>query len=323
MNRLSYKEVKNFFEENECILLSTEYENNKQLLDYICICGKQDKKRFRDFKNGQRCKECAINNNADRQRHSYKFINNQFEKEGCILLSIVYENSNQVLDYICSCGNKSKVRYYSFKQGVRCKECGIKKYSNSQKYPFDEVKSIFESNGCILLSTNYINNHKKLIYVCTCGKQDEKSLMSFLEGQRCKECGFKKLSENLKGRPGLRGEDSPHWKPEKTMEERINHRDLPEKLDWRKEVFERYHYTCQCCGDNKGGNLVAHHLDGYDWCKESRWDVNNGITLCNTCHNDFHRVFGYGLNTREQFEEYMEGISWNCVGIYKNINVVV
>lgn len=318
------EEIRNEFFENNCILLSTEYKNDKSKLKYICCsCNKILEIRYHEFKIGQRCRDCGNKKVADLNRHSYEYIKTYFEEHGCILLSTKYNNSSELLDYICSCGNVSKIRFSSFKSGNRCKECGIKKVVDSRKYKYEQVKSFFEERGCILLSTDYVNNHQKLHYICSCGNEDWKQLYMFLQGQSCRECGLKKLSASLMGRPGLRGEDSPHWNPNKTMEERESSRSLPERYLWRKSVFEHDNYTCQCCGDSIGGNLNAHHLDGYDWCKVSRWNTDNGITLCNICHDDFHMVYGYGSNTREQFEEYMEGIAWNCVGIYKDTNLVI
>jgi len=65
--------------------------------------------------------------------------------------------------------------------------------------------------------------------------------------------------------------------------------------EWRLKVYQRDNYTCQCCGDDSGGNLNAHHLDGYNWCKEKRINVNNGITLCDKCHtkdkDSFHNIY--------------------------------
>lgn len=38
-------------------------------------------------------------------------------------------------------------------------------------------------------------------------------------------------------------------------------------------------------------------------------DVTNGITLCKSCHTNFHVKYGQGDNTKEQFEEWMGNIS--------------
>ncbi|WP_342045990.1 HNH endonuclease [Bacillus sp. OTU530] len=102
------------------------------------------------------------------------------------------------------------------------------------------------------------------------------------------------------------GRENPNYNPNKTDEEREIGRLLEGYGTWREMVFKRDNYTCQCCGDNKGGNLHAHHLDGYNWCKEKRTDVNNGVTLCNDCHTKFHKIYGLGNNTKQQFLEFMK-----------------
>ena len=88
-------------------------------------------------------------------------------------------------------------------------------------------------------------------------------------------------------------------------EEREKGRNIEGIQEWRKGVYKRDNYTCQKCGDNKGGNLVAHHLDGYHWDKEHRTDINNGATLCVCCHKSFHKTYGNHDNTKEQYEEWI------------------
>ena len=107
------------------------------------------------------------------------------------------------------------------------------------------------------------------------------------------------MSENLIG------ENNPNYSTELTQEERENGRKIDGYATWRKKVYEKDNYTCQCCGDNKGHNLNSHHLDGYNWCKEKRTDINNGVTLCEDCHKEFHNIYGKGNNTKEQFDEFM------------------
>lgn len=102
------------------------------------------------------------------------------------------------------------------------------------------------------------------------------------------------------------GEENPNYRHEITDEEREVGRLIEGYGVWRKAVYDRDNYTCQCCGYDKGGTLNAHHLDGYDWCKEKRLDVDNGITLCETCHIDFHSIYGRGNNKKEQFITYMK-----------------
>ena len=66
--------------------------------------------------------------------------------------------------------------------------------------------------------------------------------------------------------------------------------------------------TCQYCNDSTGGNLIAHHLDGYANNLELRIILNNGITLCKDCHSKFHNQYGYNNNTKEQFKKFIGGL---------------
>ena len=103
----------------------------------------------------------------------------------------------------------------------------------------------------------------------------------------------------------LTGENNYNWKPELTDEDREYFRGYPEYVDFVKRVISRDNHTCQCCGKVCNGDIEVHHLDGYDWCKERRTDDTNGICLCSTCHKAFHNKFGYGGNTKQQYEEWI------------------
>lgn len=61
---------------------------------------------------------------------------------------------------------------------------------------------------------------------------------------------------------------------------------------WRLSVFERDEYTCQKCQHhNSPGNrktLNAHHIVPWSRCVEKRYDISNGLTLCQSCHFAIH-----------------------------------
>lgn len=103
----------------------------------------------------------------------------------------------------------------------------------------------------------------------------------------------------------LRGSKSPRWNPTLTNEDRLGKRIYSEYIEWRKEIFERDNYTCQKCGDNKGGNLNAHHIESFNNNPELRVEVSNGVTLCEDCHLNFHHQYGYGNNNSKQCNKFI------------------
>ena len=78
---------------------------------------------------------------------------------------------------------------------------------------------------------------------------------------------------------------------------------FPENREFKKIVLERDDYTCAICG-KRGGDLAVHHLNGFNWDIENRYNPENGVTLCEPCHKYFHKQYGQGNNTKEQFDEY-------------------
>lgn len=114
-----------------------------------------------------------------------------------------------------------------------------------------------------------------------------------------------KKCKNLYQSKHFRGENHPLYNPNLSNEERQIKRKYTEYYEWRKSVYKRDNYTCQYCGDNKGGNLVAHHIYNYSEHEDLRTNIDNGVTLCETCHKNFHDKYGYSNNNREQLNEFI------------------
>ena len=74
---------------------------------------------------------------------------------------------------------------------------------------------------------------------------------------------------------------------------------------WREAVFARDNFTCQCCGDNKGKNLNAHHIRNFLNYEDLRTTISNGITLCKLCHIRFHKIYGLTHTNEQQLEEFL------------------
>ena len=96
---------------------------------------------------------------------------------------------------------------------------------------------------------------------------------------------FPKLSEAQKRR--FSREKCPAWRGGITPINTIIRHSLEFK-EWRKKIFERDNYTCQDCGAKSRIERVIylhpHHIKSFAFFPELRFDVNNGLTLCEDCH---------------------------------------
>lgn len=102
------------------------------------------------------------------------------------------------------------------------------------------------------------------------------------------------------------GPNNNRWNPLLTDEDR-QARDYQrlELKKWSLSVFQRDNFCCAKCLKT-GGQLNAHHKNGWNKFADQRFLVSNGATLCENCHLSFHSQFGFGDNTEEQFIVFME-----------------
>jgi 5-methylcytosine-specific restriction endonuclease McrA len=94
------------------------------------------------------------------------------------------------------------------------------------------------------------------------------------------------------------GENHPKWIADRS---KLKSRTRPEMNIWRNLVFKRDNFTCKNC--NKiGKKLHAHHKAPYSIFPMLRWELNNGVTLCENCHKALHNaaveIFG-GLTSKK------------------------
>jgi len=111
------------------------------------------------------------------------------------------------------------------------------------------------------------------------------------------------ITEFQKGRKGLKGKDSPSWIDGRTPEHKIIRASIEFRL-WREAVFARDNYTCQKYG-TRGGKLHPHHIKNFSKYPNLRFAIDNGLTLSEKAHREFHKIYGCKNNTKKQLIEFL------------------
>lgn len=79
-----------------------------------------------------------------------------------------------------------------------------------------------------------------------------------------------------------KGSKSYLWKGGITKVNKLVRTTVEYKI-WRRKVYERDGYKCQIC-NLVGVRLNAHHIKSFSKYPELRFDIDNGVTVCEKCH---------------------------------------
>ena len=171
--KLKIEFIRAEFAKEDYILLTTVYEGNKQKLEHVCPNGHQRFITWNDWSQGKRC-PCFSN----QMRPTIEFIRAKFAEEGYVLLTTVYENAHQKLEYICPRGHRHFVRWdcWNSKRKRRCPYCnnvGVSKWekvvkefltqSNINHVSNDKSQLINPNTGCSLELDIWIPDKMKAV----------------------------------------------------------------------------------------------------------------------------------------------------------------
>jgi endogenous inhibitor of DNA gyrase (YacG/DUF329 family) len=195
---------------------------------------------------------------------------------------------------------------------VPCNYCGKKKTMNiwnanrSKNHFCDkQCKGKWQSEN---LSGIDSTHYDKILVTCSnCGKEKHvsKCVANRSKNLFCnKKCKGEWMSKNKIG------ENSSGWKGGLTEKLKLVRASI-DMVNWRKSIFKRDNYTCQFCGDY-GSVLNAHHIVPLTIDENKIFDINNGITLCESCHKKAH------MNDTIENNIFV-GYKWN--DMYHKINI--
>lgn len=97
------------------------------------------------------------------------------------------------------------------------------------------------------------------------------------------------------------GDKNPAYKPDLDRDSDTK-RSIAGTTKWKRDIREKYNHKCDKCGSSE--KLNTHHL--YNWSEhpDKRFDIENGVLLCEKCHILFHHIYGQRNNTPEQYKRF-------------------
>lgn len=195
----SYQEVKEHIELKNAELLSEEYINSITPLIIKCSCGEIFERKFKTIQKSKicMCDKCTKNHVINEHIISYEEVVDKVEKRKYKILVSKddYKGINYKYDFLCPQGHKRNMWLSDFLKGHECKICATKKVMDGLRLNYEDVKKYIESFNYRLISTEYIDNDKKLKIICDKGHEFEMSYHNFKDNHRCPICNVIRRSE--------------------------------------------------------------------------------------------------------------------------------
>lgn len=190
---------------------------------------------------------------------------------------------------ICECGNKKSINPTVLKNG-HSQSCGCLWKENVIK---DRIDIVGERYGKLLVIKKIDN---KGYWECLCDCGNKKIIYApVLYCGAVKSCGC--LKKEM-----MSGSNSIFWKGGVTEKTR-KIKKTPIFMRWSKTIRKNDNYTCQKCQSKE--KLHAHHIINYIFDPTKALNLDNGVTLCETCHKEFHKINGKKENNLEQLNKFL------------------
>lgn len=270
-------------------------KNTKSYWKCRCECGREKVVGSDPLKRGG-TKSCGcLRGKKNRGIYSSNFKDLSGQRNGKFQIIKLHPTDKGVF-WLCRC-DCGKEKILSTSRFNQTESCGcLQPEVNAYDLAGQEI------NGLRILKKNQIiekTGKKRLKWLCLCLNCFNELVLetwTIINKLRhgCRQCYSQKFC----------GKNSPRWKGELKTEDRIKRRNLPELKQWRSKVYEKDNYTCAITG-KKGGRLCAHHIESWDKNPALRFDVANGVTLSESIHKLFHKIYGRGNNTKHQFLEFI------------------
>lgn len=203
--------------------------------------------------------------------------------------------SKNILSKKCViCGNT----FYNLRSDGKRQKYSLKDWNEKAKYCSYECRNNGYVGGISGRYKPELHTGEKIECACGCKTlidkyDDHQRLKKFVNGHQQVGAIRSDMVEIMKkNQRTFKREKHWNWKGGIT-DESHRLRNTTEYINWRNEVYKRDHYTCQDCKIKcTSKTIVAHHKKTFKDYPELRHNIDNGITLCRSCHKKLHKEIG-------------------------------
>lgn len=256
----------------------------------------------------------AVGKKAGRSlKYSLEDFVNEFSKSGKIVQTNLLDTDRLTVStripFVCKSHKDAGVQFTTLDCVKNAKCCC--KYGRDERIgdfsrnaTIEEANDICKQKGYTILTKNIKSVDDKIEYICNQHKDYGVQTTTLY--------GLRKYDKNCKLCHSVTpsGELHWNWKGGSTAKD-LETRKSWQYIRWRKEVYRRDNYTCQRCNASGSGVVLnAHHILNFSEYEDLKFDVSNGITLCEKCHHvkyegSFHSIYGVRNNNAEQLKEFL------------------
>jgi hypothetical protein len=308
-----------------------QYTGNQSYLEYQCQEGHANKKRWVNFQKNPACKKCSMLKRGEGNERTIEKAKKKILLKNCKWISGEYKTKQSELLIEFECGHQQWIPYYLFyvKKNNLCYECSQKADSIRMRKPIEEIVKLLEDNGLIFSEFigEYVNNSTKIIYFCKeHHHKNIRSLAYIYKKTYCGQCFKQEV------RSWYIGDKNHGWKGGISGITDYMRGTLQE---WKRNSIASCKSRCVITGRPYD---VVHHLYGFRLIAEKVFKENNillrehmseyseeelniirnavivehnkllGVCLEEKVHKFFHKCYGSGNNTPEQFYEFQQRI---------------
>lgn len=127
-------------------------------------------------------------------KYTIEQVREYISEQGYLLLDNEYKNVKVKLTIKSPEGFIFQCSFDNFRRGRREPQTRNRRMTEKSRKSYEDVKSIVEDNGFILLSDEYKNNRTPMKVICSNNHISYKSFYNISIGHGCRECGLTKRS---------------------------------------------------------------------------------------------------------------------------------